>query len=300
MTKGSAMGVPLLLLVAVASLSQSTQALTKADDNTPFFWYNELTGEVQDQPPIHMVTHEDEDGNEYFVDPVTEKVSWERPASLAWREAESEKPEHNGRTYWSNDVTGEVQWDKPAILAWKKGEKGFWYNSVSGETQWGKPEAHGHTDPKTGETYWILDGNPTWEPEDEFRWKEKEATEGKYKGNTYYFNEGTGESQWEKPESMAWTRKSVLKTFWHNTKTGESVRDAPVEIKGILDAGTGRHFYIDPATGDATWEKPPRAAWMSTKSTEHDGREFYYNEVTQETVWEMPEDAAWVQFHEDL
>lgn len=52
-----------------------------------------------DPTPAEVKT---DDGHTYYVDPVTNEASWEKPARFAWQEVESDK--HAGRTYWFNTV----------------------------------------------------------------------------------------------------------------------------------------------------------------------------------------------------
>lgn len=79
------------------------------------------------------------------------------------------------------------------------------------------------------------------------------------------------------------------KFYFHNEKTGATQWDKPT-IEHQDDKGNT--YYVDPATGEATWEVPELAAWETHMSEEH-GVEYYYNTVSEEVVWEKPEYLAW-------
>mmetsp|Transcript_42232 Transcript_42232/g.69356 ORF Transcript_42232/g.69356 Transcript_42232/m.69356 type:complete len:101 (+) Transcript_42232:39-341(+) len=75
-------------------------------------------------------------------------------------------------------------------------------------------------------------------------------------GQTYFYNELTGETQWEPPDSFAAQRDDAL-----------------------VDMSTDYQI--------STYESPARADdWQ--EYTDEDGRLYYYNALTGETSWERP------------
>ena len=113
----------------------------------------------------------------------------------------------------------------------------------------------------------------------------------------YFDNEVTGETTWTRPAALGWSRRSVERTFWYNSVTGASRRDAPVEVVGVHHESG--HTYFPAPGGGATWDRPPAAGWNEVESEAHEGRTYFYNTVTKETVWERPADSnvAWVRYH---
>ena len=111
---------------------------------------------------------------------------------------------------------------------------------------------------------------------------------------------GRAQVTWERPAALGWSRRSFNKTFWWNQVTGETQHEEPVDVFGF-DDGAGYRFFIDPKTGQSSWDRPERSAWSEVHSEEH-GRPYYYNNVTQEVSWEKPADSniAWVKYHEEL
>lgn len=107
---------------------------------------------------------------------------------------------------------------------------------------------------------------------------------------------------WERPAALGWSRRSVNDTWWWNIVTGETVRVPPPAVVGIPTEDGQNHYFVDPKTGEATWEKPAAASWHEAKSEKHDGRPYWFNTVTKETVWERPADSnvAWQKQHSEL
>jgi len=106
-------------------------------------------------------------------------------------------------------------------------------------------------------------------------------------GRQFYYNAGTGETSWERPQPPAGAASGALPEGWAEH----------------LDAGSGRTFYYNAATGETAWEKPQSAAASPAASNgpaalpegwaEHfdagSGKNFYYNAATGVTAWERPE-----------
>jgi hypothetical protein len=42
---------------------------------------------------------------------------------------------------------------------------------------------------------------------------------------------------------------------------------------------SGHTYWVDPATGAATWTRPAPYAWKEEPSTEHAGHTYFYNTV---------------------
>lgn len=100
-------------------------------------------------------------------------------------------------------------------------------------------------------------------------------------GRTFFYNAGTGETAWERPQPAA-AAAGALPEGW-------------VEH---LDPGSGRNFYYNAASGETSWERPQAAPAAATPGAlpegwaEHldpgSGRSFYFHAPTQQTSWERP------------
>jgi hypothetical protein len=65
----------------------------------------------------------------------------------------------------------------------------------------------------------------------------------------------------------------------YNEVTGEvSSRDPSIDYRGF-DSASGHKYWIDPATGESSWERPAAYAWKEEPSAEHAGHSYYYNTV---------------------
>jgi hypothetical protein len=106
-------------------------------------------------------------------------------------------------------------------------------------------------------------------------------------GETYYFNESTGESQWEKPEST-----ENKETPAEKTETGEEIGKPPPLEKTETSEETGKTETVEtPDQKKVQDELPP--GWKRHISENSDpGKEYWYNEETGETRWDKPKPAA--------
>ena len=109
-------------------------------------------------------------------------------------------------------------------------------------------------------------------------------------GETYYFNESTGESQWEKPESTENKETPAEKTETGETpagktETGDAAGKTPLEKTETVET---------PDQKKVQDELPP--GWKRHISENSDpGKEYWYNEETGETRWDKPKPAAAVK-----
>lgn len=79
----------------------------------------------------------------------------------------------------------------------------------------------------------------------------------------YFWNELTGETQWEDPGDVAFEDANAQR-YW--------------------EADTGEILRYDP--------KAHRYSWVENWSSEH-SRPFYFNQKTRASQWEKPDDLAW-------
>ena len=90
-------------------------------------------------------------------------------------------------------------------------------------------------------------------------------------GTPYYFNEGTGETQWEAPAGAG----SSLPAGWQELHTDD-----------------GTPYYMNTASGETQWEAPAGAGsslpvgWQELYTD--DGTVYFFNEASGETQWQRP------------
>lgn len=81
----------------------------------------------------------------------------------------------------------------------------------------------------------------------------------------YWWNDVTGESQWEKPEYE------------------------------FTDPETGNKYYLHPVTKESSWEKYDELEWEEVQEEDKGKGVYFYNSATKTSVWEKPAVLAWRQ-----
>ncbi len=170
----------------------------------------------------------------------------------------------------------------------------FFFNNITYVSQWNRPMEMALRDSQTGRPYWNIFGKVTWEPPTDLAWR----TVPYNSSLNYYENWISKERTWTRPMPLAWSKRSVLNSFWVNVVTNQAQRTVP-RVVGFTDE-KGNRYYIDPETELPTWEKPVEASWVHRESEKYPDRNFFFNEASQESTWETPEDSnlAWVKMHD--
>jgi hypothetical protein len=226
------------------------------------------------------------------------------------RPPQTPRPAGTSNVFWYSSVSGESLFTPPRAeeLAlpggggWSALERGFYYNAVTGAAQWERPWVLGHSSHSNGGRLFWLDpavgGAGSWEPPAEAAWSAHAAAD--VGGRPFYYNTVTHVSCWERPPALAWSRRSLVATYWWNCVTGESVRDLPPDVFGY-DGGQGKpRFFVRPEDGASTWEAPAWLAWTELRDAR--GRPFFFNLRTRETCWTPPpvSNVAWQRQYEEL
>ncbi|VEU34087.1 unnamed protein product [Pseudo-nitzschia multistriata] len=293
---------------------------------------------------------DDEKGEPYYFNTVTQETVLERPPGFSsGEEKNQEKPElkieaeeavpaeenkasvpatgdwaefqdDEGRTYYYNEKTEETSWDRPAGFKEPKGEK-----DVDGNQNLISP---GYSQ------------SPALSKSDE---DEKKTTKGDWvatqdeEGRTYYYNEKTDETSWDRPENFKETDSkkcsdktnangtSPMRNVPGNEEDGTDEENKTAEDWSEVQDDEGRTYYYNDKTEETSWDRPAEfrvnakngndqargehekegevaekkeetdisakskahaSDWVATKDGE--GRTYYYNEKTEETLWERP------------
>jgi hypothetical protein len=132
-------------------------------------------------------------------------------------------------------------------------------------------------------------------------------------GETYFANERTGETSWEKPRALL-----MLENEPHNSKFQDDTRlltngpaqndnELPPGWFAAMDEQSGEEYYVNEQTGETTWDRPQntnRTPLLSNQPASEDedsmasgwfavvepasGDIYYANEQTGATSWDKP------------
>lgn len=144
--------------------------------------------------------------------------------------------------------------------------------------------------------------------EDSANFSNSESTNGWFSvvdpqsGDVYYANEKSGETSWEKPQSLLRLEKSPRtqeeKRLSTNGNGQDDDDDLPVGWFAVTDPQSGETYYAN-ETGETTWDRPTNAdaageeenslasGWFAVVDPQS-GDVYYANELTGETSWEKP------------
>eukprot|EP00804_Cyclotella_cryptica_P001489 CCRYP_003714-RD/>CCRYP_003714-RD protein AED:0.34 eAED:0.34 QI:140/0.66/0.85/1/0.66/0.42/7/1908/789 len=211
---------------------------------------NELVED--DLPPGWVASVDPATGDEYFYNEETGETTWDKPLSSHERTDEeledsstfsnsestngwfSVVDPQSGDVYYANEKTGETSWDKPQALLrlekspHKQDEKRL---STNGNTQDGN------------------DGDDEDLPDGWF------AVTDPQSGETYYANEETGATSWDRPTNAAAAaeEENSLASGWF----------------AVVDPASGETYYAN-EQGDTSWDKPFSVKDLDRSAT-HEG-----------------------------
>jgi hypothetical protein len=180
----------------------------------------------------------------------------------------------------------------------------YYYNGVTGEAQWEKPDGFDQTALQdtdmgalTARSQALRTGRA---------WKEMQDGAD---GVTFYYNQKTGESQWDKPEGFDQEWLDANRTVL--TARSLRTREIASEWDELFDPETQTTFYYNNQTGESRWSLPPQQN-LSTHDTsggvsarfpqtsrpiDEDKEEEEEEEEEEEQDWDDQTEASQSQSH---
>ena len=255
-----------------------------------------------------LQVRDEESGGVYYYNNETGECQWDKPADFDGATAEGMAKEQMEKILKAklrlaaldsetrNKIKAAQSFQKIAkeegkldwVECYDPGSDAFYYtNKVTGDTTWEKPENYimAADDEMTHAVVKIqcmfrgkiARGEVTIKKKKKLKWVEVKDEET---GGVYYFNNETGECQWDKPadyagataegmakEQMEKILKAKLRLAALDSETRNKIKAAQsfqkiAKEEGKLDwvecydPGSDAFYYTNKVTGDTTWEKP--------------------------------------------
>jgi len=276
---------------AFTSTTETTTS-TNLDDN-------------DDLPPDWIAIIDSDTGETYYANEVTGESTWEKPISHQQQQQQSvpqddhdnvnsnnnddELPlgwfaavdEQSGDTYYCNETTGETTWDRPSSSN----------KEVEDVNSSDKNETGGTVDEGTNEN----DNRPQDDNDDNLPPGWFTAVD-QDSGDTYYCNEATGETTWDKPtmsttsiEETSDREQRAEDKSPDNDHFGSSVGD---NMRRLSISGDFENSDNDLPSSTSSSVLP--LGWFAAVD-EQSGDTYYCNEATGETTWDLPTSPAIVE-----
>mmetsp|Transcript_28205 Transcript_28205/g.60348 ORF Transcript_28205/g.60348 Transcript_28205/m.60348 type:complete len:905 (+) Transcript_28205:1528-4242(+) len=282
--------------------------------------------------PPHWIELQDPDsGDVYYANEATGETTWDRPSSPSNHASQSSLHASQRSVNSSGHGTNASSDDKdehlpPGWLAVLDPDSGdhYYVNESTGETTWdhpGTPAGQNKTpsvfDASMASSYFTL-GDDDDDDDDGSLPHGWLAVDDPTSGDTYYVNEATGETTWDRPPGEHRASSRSFGASQPSIHTSDDDADLPPGWLSVDDPDTGDTYYVNKETGESTWDKPSSGidgnspsqdeyTVDQTTTTGGDGDEdllpnwfsvvdqtsgdvYYANEVTGETSWDRPVD----------
>jgi len=263
------------------------------DDTGETFYHNQRTGMSQWEDPAQVGERLDDNPQRDASDVVSIGPGWTTRRNEAeqvktvgdWEEYVDPK---SGAKFYYNHATNESQWEKPDDFETNNSNVEIGANDDDGI-----PRVHvGHG--------WTTRRNLSEEVQKQGVWHEYLDKES---GEPFFYNETTGETQWEVPDGYE-PLTSPTKSSVHLVDWGERrQRSSPIRtlsknniLKDVqYSAGNHQHVHLETITSERTPSKSSNAE--SSNSNDGNGRKIdgdgiewieYYDAQSNQTFWHNP------------
>lgn len=276
-----------------------------SEDDTPDENVEETSpteGEEDNAPDVDIVRKEEETKSEALPDGWSELVD----AS-------------SGRVYYFNSTDNSTSWEKPTVST-----DDFEIDSSQSQQTSQADERNGPDNTQLEEEGPVkskleeqVEKIPSQDPDSE--WTEVVDDEG----NIYYYNEGSGQTSWEKPNGFDNEAEPTSPEAAADEVDDDKALGSDLVESDTIDSGTadgclpegwvemedpdsGDKYYFNELTDESSWDRPEADTGGKTTSSskedsayvlpkgwtvaidEDSGEEFFYNDDTGESSWDHP------------
>jgi len=274
---------------------------------------------------------DEEKGDPYYYNTVTNETVWERPANFV--SSESPKDLEQAKSTEVEKESREVDETAPGKQAAVNGDwvetqdeegRTYYYNSVTEETSWDRPDSFIKEEKEQNAAVSESLNNKLVKEEEkplEDDWIETQDSEGQ----TYYYNRATEETSWDRPNSLIKEKESntaVKKSNDDGISNDTQVKEEEKPIEGDwieTQDNEGQTYYFNKKTEETSWERPAQLDDIDRDAVEKEGKDcktsvakdteeagngnwietqddegqtYYYNTKTEETSWDRPAELS--------
>ena len=254
---------------------------------------------------------DDSSGYPFYYNSKTGEYRWDKPNELLQQEQESSKNHEWLQNQNQEQLTSRSARMRGIRAGWVEyrddSNQVYFYNSVTQMSQWEKPPEFEQEWLRSQDTAALTSRSSKLRVAD--AWTEYEDDDG----HRYFYNNETGETQWEKPEGFdtEWLSNSQV------TSRSIKTRDMGANWEELLDPVSGYTYYFNSETSESRWSLSPREiiAPGTTSSEESGGSEewvqyfdeeqglpYYYKPSTDAVRWTLDADSdvTWLENQDEL
>lgn len=231
-------------------------------------------------------THQDDEGNEYYYNTLTDETQWDKPAELSRDNDQKEaKQDKEGTEYQEEEkLSGSEEEKQDEIVKKQTGE-------IEVDAVPPTPEKSDFKNEGDYSAEKVDSGQKSDEKSLPATWETHEDDEGR----EYYYNTLTGETKWDKPDELEQSESQAVVKGQGNAGLSEHGEEQAQDSVDAANTQKEKAIVAETVTKESGGSEEevadaevPGSVWEVHDDDE--GREYYYNTETGQTQWEKPDE----------